>query len=323
MERELSAHELMQRELERLRKDRPELENVHPKFLVEPIEQVEILELDEPAEHDSLRAMARIGIENFNEQDKVPTPLTAEGLVDVPALIELVKKVVGERAWEAPFFDVHHLYWPCASYEDIGEPENFLDGAEYTVDELSDLEVMKRFRALEQNKIGVPRIFHDVVHAITLPPTMPSLEIMRREIRKEQRNQYLFRVANEAIAIHESLGRVRPIYNQKEKLVGYHDFKYKRTYSSQNKLRQMERRKQAFLKQILVAYKNGVIDLSDIAPLEYVDRRVLEENMKGIVDALDDGMISIRNKRVMQVDLQIRPIAKSTYKKGEPLPQAA
>lgn len=323
MERELSLP-TKQEQLVAIRTAHPELENVHPKFLVAQEETEDQFELESPTENERpLRALARIGIENFTDMDKVPTPLTAEGLVDVPALIQLVKDVVGEREWEAPFFDVHHLYWPCASYEDIGDTENFLDSMEYSTDELDDLEVRKRFRELEQNKIGVPRIFHDVVHAITLPPPMPSLDLMRREIRKEKCNQHLFTVANRVVQIQESQGRIKPIHNKNGDLIGFHDAKERRTYDSQGKLRQIERRKQAFIRQILKSYKNGVIDLSDIAPLEYVDRKTLEERMKDIVEVLDDGMIKIHNKRVLQVDIPIRHVAKTTYMRGAEPPKAA
>ena len=327
MERELTVQQLHP-ELALMRDRHPDLEDVHPKFLVplEAEDTYEDFELEPPKENEpTYRALARVGIENFTEQDKVPTPLTPEGLVDVPALIELVKSIVGERAWEAPFFDIHHLYWPCADYENDVDEDEFLDGEGmgYSDDDREVIAVRKRFRELEQNKIGVPRIFHDVVHAITLPPTMPSLEIMKREIRKERCNQHLYRVANKAVSIQESLGRMKPIYNQKGSFRGYHDSKEKRTYDSESKLRQMERRKKAFITQIFKAYKNGIIDLSDIAPLEYVDRKVLEDNIKDVVGILDDGMTVIHRKRVLKVDLEILHIAKASYRKGVDLAKAA
>lgn len=75
-----------------------------------------------------LAPLAELGLERFQDEVAIDTPLHADGTVDHRALIELAKSLVttGYR-WDSPFFDEHHLYWPRADY---GSPTVLLDGGD-------------------------------------------------------------------------------------------------------------------------------------------------------------------------------------------------
>lgn len=95
----------------------------------------------------------------------LPTPLDERGLVDMIGLIALVKTTVAPGYnWESSFVDEHHLQWPDRWYE---------RGEEYSP---------HAFRNLAVSKVRVPRVFHNWVHRITEPPTMPTDDVMRYRI---------------------------------------------------------------------------------------------------------------------------------------------
>jgi hypothetical protein len=94
------------------------------------------------------------------------TPVDSRGLIIVDELVEGVKAYVcPEYEWNGPS-DIHHLYFYAAWYE-LTELES--GGAVPS----------HRFRELPVNKLLIPRLFHNVLHAVTEPAAMPSPTIMR------------------------------------------------------------------------------------------------------------------------------------------------
>jgi hypothetical protein len=88
--------------------------------------------------------------------------------VDVPALIDLLKSKVNiDYTWPGPS-DIHHFYWPRVWY-----PYDHEKGR---------LNNPSTFRNLSISKGLVPRVFHNWLHEITLPPPVPKLEIMEYRI---------------------------------------------------------------------------------------------------------------------------------------------
>jgi hypothetical protein len=101
------------------------------------------------------------------EKEKIVTPVDDRGLVVVPALIAAVRRTMHPRyKWGAPF-DIHHFQWPDAWYlyrEGYGRVNPHL------------------FRELSIHKGLVPRTFHNWLHRITIPPSVPSEEVMHYRV---------------------------------------------------------------------------------------------------------------------------------------------
>ncbi|HEV7951836.1 MAG TPA: hypothetical protein VGO98_00465 [Candidatus Saccharimonadales bacterium] len=110
------------------------------------------------------------------------TPTDQYGLVDLDKLVTLVKGTVSpEFSWESPFNDVHHLQWYARNYPvAIGK---------------NDAVNMNEFRELINRKAFISRVFHNRAHQVTLPPRVPSEEVMRHSIRAERTALQLYRTA--------------------------------------------------------------------------------------------------------------------------------
>lgn len=99
------------------------------------------------------------------ESELLPTPIDTRGLVDMVGLIALMKTTVAPGYdWRSPFVDEHHLQWPDRWYNRGNENSPHA------------------FRNLAISKVRVPRIFHNWVHRITEPPSMPAEEVMQYRI---------------------------------------------------------------------------------------------------------------------------------------------
>lgn len=115
-------------------------------------------------------------------EGKLETPLDERGLVDLNKLVDLVKETVDpEFQWASPYNDVHHLQW-VGRYYDVAQA--FID-----ID-------TQQFRNLVNRKAYVPRIFHNWIHQITLPPPVPSEEVMRYSIDAQRVAMSLSRTAS-------------------------------------------------------------------------------------------------------------------------------
>lgn len=110
------------------------------------------------------------------------TPTDQYGLVDLDKLVTLIKESVStEFSWESPFNDVHHLQWYGRNYP-VTTGEN-------------DSVNMNEFRELVSRKAFFPRVFHNRTHQITLPPPVPTVEVMKHSIDAQRVALLLFRTA--------------------------------------------------------------------------------------------------------------------------------
>lgn len=110
------------------------------------------------------------------------TPTDQYGLVDLDKLVELVKGTVHpEFSWESPFNDVHHLQWYAHNYPvTLGE---------------NDIVNLNEFRELINRKAFISRVFHNRTHQLTLPPRVPTIEVMKHSIQAERSILKLYRTA--------------------------------------------------------------------------------------------------------------------------------
>ena len=95
---------------------------------------------------------------------KIEVKLNSKGLVDDKALIADVQSTIHPDFIWAGRADRHHLYWPRADY--------------VTMQQTSESKAYA-FRMVGTNVIRVQRVFHNWIHAITLPPPMPEPEVMQ------------------------------------------------------------------------------------------------------------------------------------------------
>lgn len=98
------------------------------------------------------------------------TPLDERHFVDMDGLVELGRQfVVPEYQWASPVNDVHHLQWSISTQlpKDMSEAE---------------IVVLKEFRELVNRKMFTPRVFHNWLHWLTLPPPVPGVEEMRYSV---------------------------------------------------------------------------------------------------------------------------------------------
>lgn len=119
--------------------------------------------------------------------DKIDTPLIPDlGLVDIDQLIEDVKLTVHPSyIWslDRKTSDIHHFYW---------------QGDLYPYDEFGVVNPA-RFRNLAVHKGELPRIFHNWLHVITIPPPVPSEEVMFFRTEGWLVANHLFDATREAI----------------------------------------------------------------------------------------------------------------------------
>jgi hypothetical protein len=127
--------------------------------------------------------------------EKIETPTDAWGVVDTDQLIRTVMGTVSpEYRWTGKS-DIHHGQWCRADYVN----------KQHDVPESRAL----AFRELAPNKIQLPRVFHNWIHAITLPPAMPSPEVMHESVREWVILQDFFRSVQEAAQVERLYTRDR------------------------------------------------------------------------------------------------------------------
>lgn len=246
----------------------------------------ELLEHLPPVEKSPiLQTLARVGLEIFQREYLLDTP-NNYGVVDHDALITLMQAQVdsGYR-WEAPFFDEHHLNWYAHLYE---APKH------------DNPELAQAFRELPTNKLWVPRQFHNFVHTVTAHPPVPELEVMREEIRKFRRNQFIFRVASQAITIQEQIERAQ-VVKMPDGEVMLIDKATHRTYHDADAL---EERREAFVRVVIEQYKRGFIDLENLSPMDMVDRAEMEARLPEVISAVMSEEKFI-NRKSLRVDLPV------------------
>ncbi len=129
-------------------------------------------------------------------EGRIPTPVDDRGLVDMTELIKQTKKTVDPSySWESGYTDIHHLQWPNAEYA----YEPYSPANPHT------------FRNLAISKLRTPRIFHNWIHTITLPPPMPTAEVMRYRIEAQRVVLALARVVNfcETLSLKDEISEAK------------------------------------------------------------------------------------------------------------------
>lgn len=236
-----------------------------------------------------LQTLARVGFEIFRREFLLETPLTDEGLVDHEALIDLMRAQVDpEYRWAAPFHDEHHLNWYASLYEapSHGNPQ-----------------LAHEFRELPVNKLWVPRQFHNFIHTVTAPPPVPSNEVMHQQIKDFRRRSFIYRTATRAIQIQEKIERSEVKTGHDGEVI-WIDAKTRRAYHDPDVL---EERRETFVRQILKQYRRGLIDLSDLAPVDMVDVDVLEASLPEVISiVMNEDRFNDKNHKSLKVNLPVK-----------------
>lgn len=121
-------------------------------------------------------------LHNLEIDEPLETPLDERGLVHLDQLISAVKStVVPEYDWTSAMNDVHHLQWYNNLYNQHPNPD-----------------VAIEFRGLVNRMAYVPRVFHNWLHRITLPPPVPNEDAMRHSIEAQRVAISLFETASQA-----------------------------------------------------------------------------------------------------------------------------
>jgi len=107
---------------------------------------------------------------------QLETPVDERGLVDPHQLVELVKSTISPEYEWPNRLSTHHLYWKGYWY---GFPSAGLQA--------------ESFRELPIHRILVPRVFENVLHKVTVPPDVPSEEVMEHRIESWSVAKSLFK----------------------------------------------------------------------------------------------------------------------------------
>ena len=112
---------------------------------------------------------------------QLETPTDANGLVDLDALITLVKSTVTpEYSWVAPRNDIHHLQYYARNYT---------------------TELEKEFRELYSRKVRSSRTFHNWLHVVSEPSPKPHEDVMYEAVQAERIKVGLARTAGLAMKV--------------------------------------------------------------------------------------------------------------------------
>ncbi len=118
-------------------------------------------------------------------------PTDDRGFVIPDATVEVVKSLfLDDYEWPIDFShqetrpDVHHFQWLARRYDPI---------------EFSGRTIPYRFRELPSMKGVVPRQFHNVIHAVTIPPSVPKYRDMAQHIDAYSSANHLHRSAENTL----------------------------------------------------------------------------------------------------------------------------
>jgi hypothetical protein len=141
--------------------------------------------------------------------DKIETPVDERGLIDVPELIRSVQETIDPDYYWPDSLSIHHFYWPEADYP-----------FDKTVHTRSNPAV---FRNLALHKGLLPRAFENWLHIVTLPPPIPSPEVMQYRVEAWEVAKSLFGSVQKAVQ-WERMARRRALYVQQNPDVLQEDF---------------------------------------------------------------------------------------------------
>ena len=112
---------------------------------------------------------------------RIATPLDERGLVDAPALFQVIAETIDPSYdWSSSKPDSHHLQWPNRWYGDeAGNP------SERTANP-------QKFRDIAIGRWMLPRVMHNWIHEVTIPPPLPSPEVMFYRSEAQRATRALF-----------------------------------------------------------------------------------------------------------------------------------
>jgi hypothetical protein len=238
-----------------------------------------------------LEKLATLGMRRFQNEYALETPVDpTTGVVDHEKLMELMRGLVDpDYKWQAPFFDEHHLHWFAHRYETSFQPNEML---------------ASEFRDMAINRMWVPRQFHDFVHAVTIPPDVPSLEQMRASVKDFRRKSYIYRISNDAITITERLNRVKRHDNRGD--IMYID---PETKSITRDIGLLDQWREEFIHYIELSYRRGLIDLSRLSTVDLEDVDSIAGILPEIKKLMDEGLIRRKGRAALAVDIPYERVA--------------
>ena len=141
---------------------------------------------------------------------KFYAPVDDRGFVMLEETIETVKELfdpeytwpVDERFQQAKP-DLHHFHWVARMYD-----PSYHDGNRVPI----------QFRELPTVKGILPRQFHNVMHAVTLPPKMPEYEDMERHYNSYMLARQLFRTAQAAARTRHRFAESRIVGDSRDEI---------------------------------------------------------------------------------------------------------
>lgn len=96
------------------------------------------------------------------------TPVDERGIVDIERLVQQVKSTIDPAYIWQQSDSTHHFYWPAVLYSH--DDKWLSDKKTYSTG---------RFRELPIHKGELPREFENWLHLVSLPPAVPSREVMQ------------------------------------------------------------------------------------------------------------------------------------------------
>ena len=238
-----------------------------------------------------LEKLATLGMRRFRSEYAIETPVDPEtGIVDHESLMGLMKQEVDPTyKWQAPFFDEHHLHWYAHRYE-----SSFHNNSELAAE----------FRDMPVNKIWAPRQFHNFIHAVTIPPEVPSGEAMRTAVKDFRRKSYIYRISNNALTITERLSRVQRFENKGD--VMYID---PQTRMVTRNIETLDQWREEFIHYIEVSHRRGLIDLSRLSMVDLEDVDAIREMLPEIINLMDEGIVRRRGRAAIGIDVPYERVA--------------
>jgi hypothetical protein len=228
-----------------------------------------------------LEKLGELGLRKFRDIYAIPTPVLANGIVDHQQLVENVAALVSkDYRWRAPFFDEHHLHWK---------------GYYYNPGLHNDSNIPKQFRDLNIHKLWIPREFHDFIHAVTLPPDVPTLEVMAQSVEEYRHKEYMYTISSEIITLRERDERAIPLPRRDEsEILRVRDPISKRIVVDGL----YEKRRRAFIEVIEQYFHNDLPpDLTHLSSLQLEQVSEFEDVIPYIRRGLKESIALANNRR--------------------------
>jgi hypothetical protein len=241
-----------------------------------------LLERLPPIEHAPiLEKLGSLGLRKFRDEYAIPTPTLPNGIVDHQKLVEDVSALVSSQyRWRAPFFDEHHLHWK---------------GYYYNPGLHGDSTIPKQFRDLNIHKLWIPREFHDFIHAVTIPPDVPHMDVMAESVEQYRHKEYMYTISSEVITLRERDERAIPLPRSSDnEILRVRDPISKRIVADGL----YEERRRAFIDMLEEYFYNDLPpDLTHLSSLQLEQVSEFEEVIPQIRRGLKESIALANNRR--------------------------